>query len=172
MELATFDGTRNNSVSHLYWETDSELNNSHFDVEYSSDGIVFNTVGTVSGQGTTTETHSYQFEHRSSEINCYYRLKQVDFDGTEKHSAIISLEEKINGTQIFPNPVNGNSSLTIRSEDLINSIAVIDAVGQVIYTQHQIEDHYLQLQPIRESGVFIVKVQCADKESVFRIISQ
>lgn len=170
-ELTTFDGTRSDGLSHLHWETASEVNNSRFEVEYSTDGSGFVTVGTVSGQGTSTETHSYKFEHRSSEINCYYRLKQVDFDGVENRSSVIYLQDKLNGIEVFPNPVNGNNSLTVRSEEAISSVTVLNAVGQIIISEFPIQEHYLQLQPIRESGVFIVKVQCAEKESVFRIIS-
>ena len=171
VELSSFEGARSEGVSTLKWQTVSELNNSHFDVQYSTNGIDFLTVGTIIGQGTSTEVHSYQFEHRTAGIDHYYRLKQIDYDGSENLSDIISLQEKMSGVQVFPNPVNNTASLTVRSENTITSVVVLNALGQTVQSETQLNDHYLQLQPIRESGVFIIKVQCSDMESVFRIIS-
>lgn len=171
VELTTLLGTRNEGVSELFWETASELNNSHFEVQYSTNGIDFLNVGTLTGHGTSTEAHSYQFEHRTAGIDHYYRLKQIDYDGTENLSDIISLHDKLSGIQVFPNPVDGNASLSIRSKNAITSVVVLNMVGQVVQSETQLNEHYLQLLPIRESGVFIIKVQCAEKESVFRIIS-
>lgn len=77
----------------LIWETASESNNDRFEVERSSDGITFIKVGTVKGAGTSTSRNKYNLTDYNpiQELN-YYRLKQIDLDGSFTYSNIISID--------------------------------------------------------------------------------
>lgn len=97
----------------LTWQTGSELNNDYFEIERSLDGITFNTIATVQGNGTSSNTHSYQYlDENLQNLNngtlpIYYRLKQVDFDGKTSLSNIVSIEfVGFNLYKVYPNPAS------------------------------------------------------------------
>ena len=89
VELTSFEVEPTNNRVHLSWETASETNNKQFKVQRRTGEQAFETIGEVEGAGTTYEPQSYQFyDGNPSEGTNYYRLKQVDFDGSHEFSAI------------------------------------------------------------------------------------
>ncbi|MTB52840.1 T9SS type A sorting domain-containing protein [Lewinella sp. W8] len=103
----------------LTWATSEEVNNSHFEVERSTnpnDGFV--NIGKVLGNATTEELNTYRFlDGAPEEGPNYYRLKQIDFDGNFEYTPIVIAEleeasEKM--LSVFPNPVELNDRVTIR----------------------------------------------------------
>jgi hypothetical protein len=106
VELLSFDAKPVDDNVILNWSTASEINNNYFEVEKSNDGKKFKTFQFVSGAGNSTIQNDYSTvdESPSPGIN-YYRLKQVDFDGTISYSPIVAVE--INSSNVFyvmPNP--------------------------------------------------------------------
>ena len=92
VELVSFSGACNDGVVELIWETASEYNSSHFDVENSRDGITWDVVKTIEAEGFSTELVVYNY----NDINAhggdnYYRLTQVDIDGTSKTYDVINV---------------------------------------------------------------------------------
>ncbi|HWZ23213.1 MAG TPA: T9SS type A sorting domain-containing protein, partial [Cytophagaceae bacterium] len=79
----------NDHTAVLEWQTGNEKNNDYFIIERSSDGINFESIGTIKGAGSSTNFLSYSFtdENPFQDIN-YYRLKQVDFNGQSENSVI------------------------------------------------------------------------------------
>lgn len=98
--------TAENTVD-LAWSTASEVNNSHFDIERSSDGKKFSKIKRVAGSGDKHQTSTYTSIDKAplSGVS-YYRLKQTDFDGTYAYSRIIAVELKgfVESIATFPNP--------------------------------------------------------------------
>lgn len=93
----------------LSWVTASELNNDRFEVEHSLDAETFVQVGTVRGVGTTQDVQTYQFAHPVDQSGThYYRLRQVDTDGTFTYSPVVSVQVSVasQGLQarLYPNP--------------------------------------------------------------------
>ena len=75
------------------WTTASEENNEYFEVEHSIDGRSFESITYVNGTGFSYIPQSYQHLHKDVSTGThYYRLKQVDFDGTTTYSEVISIE--------------------------------------------------------------------------------
>jgi hypothetical protein len=69
----------------LSWKTTAEINNDYFIVERSRDGVVFEEVDRINGNGTTTEMSSYQTtDYDPFKGISYYRLRQVDYDGEQE----------------------------------------------------------------------------------------
>jgi hypothetical protein len=67
----------------LTWATNSEENNAMFVIEKSEDGVDFMNIGSVEGGGDSEEMKEYNFlDVMSSAEMTFYRLKQVDFDGS------------------------------------------------------------------------------------------
>ena len=107
----------NNSEVILRWETASEEDNSHFVVERSADGNSFEAIGTVAGNGTTSEINHYSLVDKDPYYGYnYYRLKQVDFDGDYEYSQIetvIISSQDVPDVIIYPNPVLTTTTLRV-----------------------------------------------------------
>jgi hypothetical protein len=104
-----------NGRPEISWSTGSEINSSYFDVERSKDGNLYKVFYTVAGAGNSTTQHSYTCIDDSPGIGiCYYRIRQVDFDGRFEYSKTVVLfpsdGEKV--ITIYPTLVNG-SNVTI-----------------------------------------------------------
>ncbi len=133
--LVSFTGKEQAGKAVLTWTTSTELNNSHFDVERSMDGINFKKVGEVAGSGNSSTIKQYRFVDELTNAKViYYRLKQVDYNGEFEYSNIINLTAKgLNAAtqiSIFPNPASGSISIDGLTEQAI----VYDAVGRAVLT--------------------------------------
>ncbi len=82
IELTFFDAVLKGQSVELSWQTASEINNDFFKVQRSQDGIDFHSIGTVRGQGNSSQINEYHYmDHHPMPGTNYYRLLQVDFDG-------------------------------------------------------------------------------------------
>ena len=113
VELINFTASANNFNVKLSWSTATELNNHGFEIERSLDGNNFVSVGFVQGNGTSAEVHNYSYtDHPFMDglDKIYYRLKQLDFDGSFKYSRKVEVEItsplEFTLEQNYPNPFN------------------------------------------------------------------
>lgn len=112
MKLLSFVAQKNgaNKIS-LKWNTASEVNSSHFIVERSNDSKKFESIGRVKASGNSNTLIGYKADdyRNAGETRIYYRLRQVDLNGEEQLSPVISVgfddEEKV---AMYPNPSSGN----------------------------------------------------------------
>ncbi len=106
VELTTFAARQENNAVNLHWETKTELNNDYFEVERSRDNRTYTSIGKRWGQGTTVEPQYYTLPDRVPLIGTnYYRLRQVDFDGSVTYSDVISVDFTSNEQwSLQPNP--------------------------------------------------------------------
>lgn len=95
IELTSFTGTKLGRTNELKWTTATESNNDFFTIEKTNDGLCFELVGIEDGAGNSTTELRYSMmdDNVKQEIN-YYRLKQTDFDGTQKYSGYISIDNR------------------------------------------------------------------------------
>ena len=147
VELIFFTAKKQNEHSLVTWKTASELNNSHFDVDYSTDGIRFHKIGEVLGAGTTIEQQSYEFLHINPEKgNNYYRLKQVDLDNAFEYSNIVTVNFEIEENNlsnihanIYPNPTTDILNIEIQGIDKESiSLSIYNSLGQVVIEERNI----------------------------------
>ena len=93
IELISFTGYKAGINNELKWITSSEYINDYFTIEKTIDGFVFETIGTVDGQGTSNEFEEYSLiDNNVFRVINYYRLKQTDFDGNYTYSELISID--------------------------------------------------------------------------------
>lgn len=94
----------NNTVL-LNWQTAIEINNDHFEIERSNDGVRFERIGIVKANNFNNGS-KYEFEDKQcNEGTNFYRIKQVDFDGVGVYSKIVSVYKRTENTvRIYPNP--------------------------------------------------------------------
>ena len=95
----------------LKWQTATETNNQGFEIERSDDNKKFSKIGFVDGKGTTTERSFYVYnDYLTPEGKIYYRLKQLDLDGTFKYSKTVEVDfsstAEFSLSQNHPNPFN------------------------------------------------------------------
>ena len=137
--LVSFAGNVEEAHNHIQWTTASELNNDHFELESSVDGKNFTTLATISGHGTTTETHQYSFnDYKYNMPSTYYRLKQVDFDGKSTTTNMIILTRMSNAStsavvSVYPNPTNDITTLSIDVQENAEATYTIhDITGKIV----------------------------------------
>ena len=133
--LTTFDAKRAGADALVTWETASELNNKGFNVQVSTNGKEFRTLGFVasaSPNSVRATTYSYTDTEKNKTGLRYYRLMQVDTDGKTASFAprAVSFDGKANseGTTAFayPNPFTSDVTLSLPSKT--------EGQGQVIIT--------------------------------------
>ena len=136
IELLRFEAHVKTSGVLLSWETASEINNNYFNVERSSDGDKFESIGVIPGSGTTTQNHTYSFTDPDPGIGIfYYRLKQIDYDGGYSYSDVVAvkLNSIINEINIFPNPVKAVINFEFESVNTSKvHFQILDIMGKIL----------------------------------------
>ncbi|MEY4933786.1 MAG: hypothetical protein RIS64_145 [Bacteroidota bacterium] len=141
VELVSFSGQRVGEFNILSWKTASEKNNIGFEVEKSIDGVSFQKIGFVKGQGTTAMPQQYEFRDEATFGVTYYRLKQLDASGTWTYSKMISIattDKNDTPLTIFPNPTTDILQMTFASNATQSiDIELVNALGQVVQQHTQ-----------------------------------
>ncbi len=138
VELAMFTASTKDGSVHLKWQTATETNNKGFEIERKTGNSNWIALGFVQGYGTTTENHNYSFiDKNSTSEKCYYRLKQIDFDGTVNYSSEIEVGSNVIKSyaigQNYPNPFNPSTliSFSVPKESRV-SLKIFNSVGQLV----------------------------------------
>lgn len=118
VELISFNAFLHEQKIELKWETASEINSSHFEIEKSSDGVNFDFLKKITSHHNSQNQEAYQFyDFDLSNEYQYYRLKMVDFNGEYKYSniTVVNVKALLQKYEItlFPNPTS--EDLTIRN---------------------------------------------------------
>ncbi len=140
VKLTTFEAKAiENQFIRLHWITETEIDNMGFEIHRSTDGLDFNNIGWVDGNGTTTETKVYNYDDKTIDPNIryYYRLKQIDFDAKFEYSPIASAEVRnvggiIDIGEFVPNPAHGTVAIKANVESNMDAEFVFfDMMGRV-----------------------------------------
>jgi len=135
-----------NRDAFLTWATASEKNNDHFDIERSFDGATFAKIAAVAGHGTTTAASSYALTDAGvaalANGPVYYRLRQVDRDGTSSFSPVRSVRFSTEvaaaplALSLFPNPAQATTQLDLRQLPASGTyqVLLLDATGRTVRT--------------------------------------
>jgi hypothetical protein len=136
----SFKGYRTSAGNQLTWTTATEENNSHYEVEHSSNGSVYTMLGKVASSGNSASVQSYQFLHGiSTPGNHYYRIKQVDKDGNYTYTGVVLiriLEKNSNSITIYPNPAKNTVFIGFENVPALPyTIQLVSPLGQVLLTK-------------------------------------
>ncbi len=140
--LLNFSGHLKNNNSNLVWQTASENNTDHFNVQRSKDGIHFSKIGSIQAAGNSNLEKSYSYTDANvTQLHAsvlYYRLEEVDNNGKVQISKTVSIKIK-NSTSfvLSPNPANDFINV-VSSGDIANvTVKVTDMNGRTLYTANQ-----------------------------------
>ena len=153
----------------LEWTTLSELNNDFFEIQSSTNGVDFKTIGFVNAEGTTTKTTSYNFfDYQYSGNLTYYRLKQVDVDGTSDYSIVRKIRGEVEDIMVYPNPTQGE--LNVRNLSLDANVYLFDAQGRVMLHKVATEQTIIIDLNACQKGSYILKVVSNENVQVEKIL--
>jgi len=127
----------------LAWTTASEVNNAYFDVERSFDGTTYTQLGRVTGQGSQTTATAYTFVDQQGLGTqpaglIYYRLRQVDLDGTAVYSPVrpvrLGAADAAAQASLYPNPAQASTTLDLSALPAAANyqVQVLDATGRQV----------------------------------------
>jgi hypothetical protein len=175
VELLTFAATLENSGVSLYWETASEINNHHFDIERSRDGEHFEKIGEKAGAGNSTVNLYYTIYDPNPFIGInYYRLKQVDFDGTFKYSdkVYVVVYPEAGMVSVYPNPAqtdlwcdfysNGSGKLQFEIMDVLGKTFAAEVRDVKKGLNAEVKFNISNLP----QGVYFIRVKAADGSNI------
>jgi hypothetical protein len=142
VSLISFTGsvdTRN--LATLHWATASERNTAYFALERSADGSIFAEVDRVTTGGNSSQALAYQWADQQPLARAtYYRLRQVDLDGTAYYSSVVTLTPTTmlsRQVDVYPNPSAGQN-VQIRLQGYSGeslTLLLVDALGRTLLTQ-------------------------------------
>ena len=171
LPIELLDFTARFEVDHvnLRWMTSTEHNNDYFVVERAGDDLKWKDILTVPGAGSSTTQLSYYEKDRQPLLGVsYYRLKQVDFDGTYTYSDVVSIlntnERDEDAVFMFPNPANsGTVFLRIPEVTKVYNtrVRIFNIQGKIMWSgsfapdTNLLEISYGNLN----SGVYLVEIQ-------------
>ncbi len=175
VELISLSADEVNNNVQLNWQTATETNNRGFEIERSADSQTFTKIGFVPGRGTTTQKSAYSYiDKEAMEGKLYYRLKQVDLDGTFEYSGAVEINYSIPAefslSQNYPNPFNPSTKIKFSlAADSKVSVKVYNLLGQQVaeltsgeYTagRHEVNFDAASLS----SGIYFYIINAAGKD--------
>jgi hypothetical protein len=143
IELLSFNAKIRDTVVDIFWTTVSEINSDYFKIERTTDFNEINEIATVEAAGMSNTIIDYYTidEYPLTGIS-YYRLKEVDYDGSLTYSDWVEIEynpveisSSVNLVSIFPNPANDQINIIFNTSETGNTyISVFDVQGKLLKT--------------------------------------
>lgn len=120
----------------LNWVTSNEINNDHFEIERSKNGIDFTSIASVAAKGNVQTQNRYAYTDMLPVNGAnYYRIKQVDKDGQYSYSPIekVDMNDIIRYWKVYPNPATGHSGFYANDAFAKVQLSLADMNGKVIW---------------------------------------
>ena len=176
VRISEFSASVNKNNVALRWITQTELNNSGFDIERSLIGgnAGWAKIAFVAGFGTANEPKEYLYEDKKLQTGKYrYRLKQIDFNGNYEYFGLnnevsISKPSEFSMSQNYPNPSNPKSIIDFAIPVAGRvSLIVYDILGKeaaVLVNDYRKEGYYTaEFNGSNfSSGIYIYRLQTGD----------
>jgi uncharacterized repeat protein (TIGR01451 family) len=141
VSLTSFTGNYTNGQVQLEWITKSEFENDYFIVEKSRDAVNFTELTRLNGAGTTAQTQTYQITDNSIISNTiYYRLKQVDFDGTISTKGIVAVTCPLIASEIkfYPQPARNKLNIQLNADYTSDiNITILNSIGSPLLQERK-----------------------------------
>jgi hypothetical protein len=145
-----------NEQPYLAWSTTQEQGSSHFNVERSADGIVWQSIATISAAGNSNTERNYSYTDITSKSGSLYRIMQYDLDGHFSATAIIRSSCNVAAADVvnvYPNPVQDKLWVSIATAHADQvSIRIMDAKGALLLNKTSAVSSGNNLLPLMMTG--------------------
>jgi len=172
--LTAFTGQATSAGNQLNWATAQEVKSASFVVEASADGTAFATVAELAAAGNSSTARNYQYLDASvaaqNAARRYYRLRQVDLDGTVTYSAIVVLSRTVAATsstfEAYPNPFTDQLSVALPGtyELQATTVTLLSLAGRPVYNAKLslgTAPQALTALPELPAGVYVLRLTTA-----------
>ncbi len=164
VNFTSFSFKRSGNEVVLNWSTSEEKNNSHFEIEKSTDGRNWKLIGIIIGNGTTTNSNQYGYtDKKELSAVMYYRILQVDLNGQKTYSSVklVRITEYQKQANVYV-PSKNTIAIDINGETKSNMmVTVVNLNGQVVASQLIGSASYKVTMniPGNVNGIFIVNMR-------------
>lgn len=185
VSLLTFNAINNKGNINLAWRTASENNNAGFMVERSVDGKTFTRIAFVPSSSNLNTINYYTFNDNRAFENAfsqqlYYRLKQVDKNGSYAYSTVVSVSQQQFGEiSLYPNPFNDVLNIVLPKDNAQPvEIIINDAHGKEMFAStinvSQQANNMISLTNFNTlaTGIYFVKVSVGNTTQMFSVVKQ
>ncbi|MFD1000556.1 T9SS type A sorting domain-containing protein [Ohtaekwangia kribbensis] len=176
VKLISFTGKETAAGIQLNWTTATEENFDYFEMERADETLAFNTIATaIAGKGDVNVSASYTYtDHTPVQGKNYYRLKNIDLDGSVEYSDVIMVYTSAsdNTIKLYPNPNDRIFTLELQDDmGLPVNLSLVDRLGRDLY-QEVISSNTTQIQlpATIETGIYFVKLSSAREQKVLPIV--
>lgn len=142
----------------LLWNVAEEANVDHYDVENSTDGIHFNTMGSVKASGKDNYAYLYNADFKGT---MYFRVRNVDIDNRFKYTGIIRIQHgaSSNDLRAYPVPATDQVVIEYYKQPQPATISIIGSDGQLMKQLQAPANSYQSYINVRawKSGIYFVK---------------
>lgn len=137
--LKYFSGWKTSAGNYLKWTTLREIDNLYFDIQRSTDGVRFVSIGRIPGEMDSDMDKTYTFEDNNPPTTSFYRLMQTDIDGKTMFSNIILINrETLADVKFdFANPITDGRIRMVTNFSGKVEVSIMNSMGQVLY-QNQV----------------------------------
>lgn len=183
MELSYFSANTCDANICLNWQTETERNCDHFEIQKSADGISFYEINRVPSKAVSGYSyyHLYYEASDNAPVNgvSYYRLKQVDRDGSYFYSKTLSVQKDLKAGSnviVYPSITKGEFSALIMRAGVSDAVILLrNAGGEIVYKEwkymidtnepiHVVPDHPLA------NGVYYCSVLLDKEEYNLKVV--
>lgn len=183
VQLVSFEGRALANDAVLNWSTASELNSDLFEIERSADAVNFEYTGSVTARGNSNVRIDYTYtdaDALATQPVMYYRLKQIDKDGTFTYSKTVQVSKLATNTSsvtVYPNPFEGNLNIAIQSTvSGIAHAALVDLQGRTVMSFDWNIHEGLNVIPVEatkqiQKGVYFVRIELNGEVNTHKVVN-
>ena len=175
LTLISFKANVSGLQTHLTWTTVNEVAVKSYNIERSSDGRLYTTLGIVDAVNKPEANYSFNDKPASKGINYYYRLKMIDNNGSYKYSNVATVNYHTDSNvEIYPNPATNNIVLKHAKAITGATITITDAEGKQIKMMTVQPDAVQTKISVDKlgKGNYIITYQNNSEKSVIEFVKQ
>jgi zinc-dependent metalloproteinase lipoprotein len=170
----SFTGTLNTNKTNLKWSTSAEHNNKGFDVQRSTDGNNFTSIGWVRGLNGISNNYTLEDASIKKGSRYFYRLKQIDNNNRQSYSSVINVMWlNADEANVYPNPFKDKLVLRKNGSAEPTAVLVTDATGRILFKSPSLSAIKAELSTSTwNAGIYVVQIQNERETKIFKVVKQ
>ena len=174
LNLISFSAKASGNSNQLTWRTASEDNTHLFEIERSGDALNFSKIGEMPASGVTLIASDYNFADNQPlpGVN-YYRLKEVDMDGSFKYSKVVSIKSGVKNYSVYPTITEGLITINPGRDMKIEKVRIFNSIGQEFNIGTHINRLSTQIDlSAMNPGNYFLRIYCDGQQFTEKVIKK